>query len=111
MLDTGDMLPTMNISTPTSLQETLWMERAACKSADPRLFFPTHLLEDSHADSCSYKKARAICKTCPVINDCLTYALVTFPHHEDDHGMWGGTSPRERRKIKKERRLQRKLVA
>jgi WhiB family redox-sensing transcriptional regulator len=45
-------------------------------------------------------RARAICKGCPVSNTCLEYALT----ERIDHGVWGGCSERERRRILKRRR-------
>ena len=46
-------------------------------------------------------KARKICNGCPVTEPCLEYAL----EHRIDHGVWGGCSERERRRILKRRRL------
>ena len=45
-------------------------------------------------------RARAICKGCPVLDTCLEYALT----ERIEHGVWGGTSERERRRILKRRR-------
>lgn len=39
---------------------------------------------------------------CPVRNECLDYAL-TAEHGL--YGMWGGTTPKERRVIRRRRRL------
>lgn len=39
---------------------------------------------------------RLICSGCPVKSDCLEHAL-RFEHH----GFWGGTSPHERRELRK----------
>lgn len=65
-----------------------WMREAVCASADPEEWFP-------EKGGTSYK-AQRICQTCPVINECLQYAL--------DHnlaGIWGGTSAKERRMLRK----------
>ena len=45
--------------------------------------------------------ARRICAECPVKGACLEYAL----RNGIDHGVWGGTSERERRRIARRRRL------
>jgi WhiB family redox-sensing transcriptional regulator len=45
-------------------------------------------------------RARAICKGCPVTSQCLEYAL----EERIEHGVWGGCSERERRRILKRRR-------
>jgi WhiB family transcriptional regulator, redox-sensing transcriptional regulator len=39
-------------------------------------------------------KAKTICSRCPVIRECLQYALVT-----QEIGIWGGTTDGERRKL------------
>lgn len=69
-----------------------WQDFAECSSADTDLFFPDQ--------GASTKAAKAICKACIVREDCLEHALM----HEK-HGIWGGTSERERRKIRKARAL------
>ena len=46
-------------------------------------------------DPQSIAKAVAICRVCPVSAECLNYALTTGP----SEGVWGGTTPTERRRI------------
>jgi hypothetical protein len=41
--------------------------------------------------------ARQICFRCPVIDKCLKVGMF------EDYGIWGGTTPKQRRKIKKDR--------
>ena len=72
-----------------------WMRHAVCAGCDPELFFP-----ERGGDS---NTPKAICRTCPVRQDCLNWAL---DHHEI-HGVWGGTSERERRMIRRERAARR----
>jgi WhiB family redox-sensing transcriptional regulator len=45
--------------------------------------------------------ARRICADCPVKDLCLEYALV----NRIDHGVWGGCSERERRRLLRQRRI------
>jgi WhiB family redox-sensing transcriptional regulator len=66
--------------------ELAWQARAACVDADPAWFF----VAPGEAPSA----ARAICSACPVRLQCLEYAL-KFGH--DDHGVWAGTTPKQRR--------------
>ena len=73
--------------------ETEWMPRGLCRELPPATFFPS--------DGVGVEVARAICATCPVRSDCLEYAL----EHRIDHGVWGGCSERERRRILKRRRV------
>jgi WhiB family redox-sensing transcriptional regulator len=62
-----------------------WRIRGACRSIDPETFFPA---PNEPAES-----AVALCGTCDVQGPCLAWALTVG----DCHGVWGGTTPRERR--------------
>jgi Transcription factor WhiB len=42
------------------------------------------------------KEAKQICKTCPVIAECLASALI----NRENYGIWGGTTGRTRQKIR-----------
>jgi WhiB family redox-sensing transcriptional regulator len=64
-----------------------WFEEAACTSADPDAWHPDR--GGSVAD------AKRVCRRCPVIADCLKYALDT----DQWQGIWGGLSPRQRRAL------------
>ena len=57
--------------------------------------------ELSEEDRITVDRARKICATCPVVEPCLEYALA----NRIEHGVWGGCSERERRRILKRRRL------
>ncbi len=70
-----------------------WMNQGLCRLHDPAVFFPS--------DGVGVDRARRICDTCPVVAPCLEYAL----DNRVDHGVWGATSERERRRILKRRRL------
>lgn len=71
---------------------TDWRQRATCRSLPVDVFFPT--------DAVGVEIARSICGGCAVKAACLEYAL----ENREDHGVWGGTSERERRRILKARR-------
>jgi WhiB family redox-sensing transcriptional regulator len=73
--------------------DTEWMGRGNCREADPSVFFPS--------DGAGVEAARNLCATCPVQAVCLEYAL----RNRIDHGVWGGASERERRRILARRRL------
>ncbi len=66
-----------------------------CNNHPPEVFFPS--------DGVGVEVAKEICSTCPVIEPCLEYAL----ENRVDHGVWGATSERQRRRILKARRAQR----
>jgi len=73
--------------------ETVWMAQGNCREHPPTAFFPS--------DGVGVEVAKRICATCPVNEPCLEYALV----NRIDHGVWGGTSERQRRRILKARRI------
>ena len=66
-----------------------WRSAAACRSADPDLFFP---ISDSGPAREQAAEAKAICATCWVRRECLAFALRT----RQVHGIWGGTTEHER---------------
>lgn len=72
-----------------------WRTHAACLGADGDVFF----IEGSRGRG-GYKAAKAICAECYVTADCLDYAL----QHRLEEGVWGGLSPRERRRVRTRRR-------
>lgn len=73
--------------------DTSWMADGNCAERPPSLFFPS--------DGVGVEVARRICEGCPVKDQCLEHAL----SNRIDHGVWGGTSERERRRILRQRRL------
>jgi WhiB family transcriptional regulator, redox-sensing transcriptional regulator len=62
-----------------------WRTRGVCQTVDPETFFPA---PSEPADA-----AVALCRTCEVQGACLAWALEVG----DCHGVWGATTPRERR--------------
>ena len=71
---------------------TEWMGRGNCRDEPPARFFPS--------DGVGVEVARQLCATCPVKEPCLEDAL----RNRIDHGVWGGASERERRRILAQRR-------
>ena len=65
--------------------DNAWRTRGACQAVDPETFFPAPL---EPADT-----AVQLCGRCPVSGACLAWALSVG----DCHGVWGGTTARERR--------------
>ncbi|MGH3921846.1 MAG: WhiB family transcriptional regulator [Pseudonocardiaceae bacterium] len=66
-----------------------WVCRAACRDADPDLFFP----EDGGAPSrARITAAKAVCARCPVTCECLAAATA-----DNAPGIWGGTTEAERK--------------
>ena len=71
-----------------------WMRKGRCRDISPSVFFPS--------DGVGVDVARAICADCPAKAPCLEYAI----ENKIDHGVWGGASERERRRIARRRRLE-----
>jgi WhiB family redox-sensing transcriptional regulator len=71
-----------------------WRKRAACKDEDPELFFP---IGDVGPAVTQIDEAKAICRRCPVVDECLNWALTMG----EDDGVWGGMSEDERRAIRR----------
>ena len=69
-----------------------WMASGLCRVEPPPRFFPS--------DGVGVEVAKRICADCPVKTPCLEYAL----ENRIDHGVWGGTSERQRRRILKKRK-------
>ena len=76
---------------------TPWIELAACRDKPNDVFFPSK--DDPRGVHESYVRARRICAGCPVKDACLQYAL----DERITHGVFGGTSPRERFQMAKGR--------
>jgi WhiB family transcriptional regulator, redox-sensing transcriptional regulator len=73
--------------------DTSWMALGTCRTERPAVFFPS--------DGVGVDVARRVCGSCVVKEPCLEYALA----ERIDHGVWGGASERERRRILKSRRV------
>ena len=67
-----------------------WRDDAACRDADPELFFP-----DSRSAWGQVKRAKLICRGCPVSATCLSWALDS----NQEAGIWGGLTEDERRRL------------
>jgi WhiB family redox-sensing transcriptional regulator len=75
-----------------------WQDFANCLGVDPDLFFPER--------GASTREAKEVCRGCIVRGDCLEYAL----RNSEKFGIWGGMSERERRRIRRQRALERQAA-
>lgn len=71
--------------------DSAWRQDAACQSLPDTMFF---LAGDDFA---GMKRAKSVCEQCPVKDECLEFAIVT----NQSLGIWGGTTPNERRQIRR----------
>jgi WhiB family transcriptional regulator, redox-sensing transcriptional regulator len=76
---------------------TDWRDDAACRDADPELFFP---IGSAGPALRQIDEAKRICRACPAQTRCLAWAL----DQEVIDGVWGGTTEDERRVIGSRRR-------
>jgi len=79
-----------------------WRESAACRHADPELFFPISSFGRGAAEA---QQAKAVCARCPVRQSCLDFALATG----QEFGIWGGCDERELRLRQREGRRSQEL--
>ncbi len=79
-------------------QERGWQDQANCLGVDPDLFFPER--------GASTREAKEVCKGCVVRGDCLEYAL----GNGEKFGIWGGLSERERRRLRRLRAQNGRLI-
>jgi WhiB family redox-sensing transcriptional regulator len=69
-----------------------WKTQAACRGYPDDLFFPA-----GDTDGEQIATALAVCNNCKVIDECLNYALES----NQRAGIWGGTTEKERRSLRR----------
>jgi WhiB family redox-sensing transcriptional regulator len=76
-----------------------WQMKAACRGPQATVFYPPSSFERKDEKLDRERRAKAICASCPVRQPCLDYAL----ERRDQHGIWGGMSESERKRILEKR--------
>jgi len=89
----------MRIGRKHLMLDTSWQEFSNCLGVDPDLFFPER--------GASTREAKEVCRGCVVREDCLEFALA----NGEKFGIWGGMSERERRRIRRQRALERQAAS
>ena len=85
------IVPVAQVLVPSDDPDGLdWHDQALCAQTDPEAFYPDK--------GGSTREAKRVCRSCDVRAECLEYAL----EHDERHGVWGGMSERERRRLKRE---------
>lgn len=69
-----------------------WKDQANCRGLDPDLFHPP-----SVGGAPIARAAKEVCDSCNVRLECLAYAIA----HGEELGIWGGTTERERRTVRR----------
>lgn len=83
---------TINMPRRASAED--WRRQAVCREEEPDLFFPAG---NTGPYVLQIEEAKAVCRRCPVMDQCLQWALDTG----QDSGVWGGLSEDERRNQKR----------
>jgi WhiB family transcriptional regulator, redox-sensing transcriptional regulator len=79
--------------------EARWQDRAACKGMDPTIFFGPEHTEVVKEKRDREEAAKAVCRTCPVNQECLEHALDS----KEAYGIWGGLTELERKALLRRR--------
>jgi len=72
-----------------------WTELALCDNQDTNIWFP-ETDDPEYAEKVTV--AVNLCNSCSVRKECLIYAI----RMNEDFGIWGGKTPRQRRKISRD---------
>ena len=73
-------------------------KQAACASVEPELFFPKYTVGGD--GELHEALAKQVCRRCPLISQCLEFAL----HTGDKWAIMGGMTPAERESIRRRNR-------
>ena len=76
------------------LEGRVWVDLAACKDSDPELFFP------ERGEQAKGQAAKQVCASCRVQTQCRELAVGGAASREEDHGIYGGTTPHERSQLR-----------
>src|SRR5215211_509716 len=71
-----------------------WLDQAACRDLDPERFFP------ESGEQVKAAEAKAICSGCRVRDHCRDLAVKAAGGIDTDHGIFGGTLPTERSRLR-----------
>lgn len=86
-------------------EEWAWQEQANCREVESDLFFLDPLVRGKEKKEIE-RKAKKVCKGCPVINECLSHAL-SIPEF---FGVWGGMTADERNRILRKKRIKNNII-
>jgi WhiB family transcriptional regulator, redox-sensing transcriptional regulator len=75
-----------------------WQEDASCRAYDNLLFFGEEGESELEKQS-RESHAKVICRSCPVQEPCLEFAMET----NQKYGIWGGLTDKERASLKRRR--------
>lgn len=103
MIRPRELVPAVDLHLTSSRDRDDWTIDALCAQiGDTELFYPEK--------GGSTKDAKAMCAQCPVRDACLRTALTEYTT-ATDHGIWGGTTPGQRRTLRRQRNTQQEGTA
>jgi WhiB family redox-sensing transcriptional regulator len=71
-----------------------WLDQAACRDTDPERFFP------EPGEHTKAAEAKQVCGSCQVRDQCRDLAVNAASAIDTDHGIFGGTLPTERSRLR-----------
>jgi WhiB family redox-sensing transcriptional regulator len=75
------------------VNKVAWMQLALCREVGGDFWHA----DEGEGQTYATNRAIAICKQCPVRDLCLDYALT----NNEMIGVWGGTTPSQRKRMRK----------
>lgn len=84
-----DLVPVASASHAVDAGDRAWVTKALCRETDP---------EELFVRGAAQRKAAAICRHCPVVQECGAEAL----DNNVEFGIWGGMTERQRRALLKQ---------
>ncbi len=79
---------------PPIIESYEWQDRGACARLDVGMFFSPES-ERGAKRTRREENAKAVCRQCPVVAQCLDHALQV----REPYGVWGGMTAGERQRL------------
>jgi WhiB family redox-sensing transcriptional regulator len=79
----------MSVGVGVNGHEPDWKYAACRNEIDPDIFYP------EYGNAAAAYTAKRVCRNCLLHWQCLDWAV----RNREEHGVWGGTSERERRRL------------
>lgn len=79
------------------------MDQAKCRGMNTEIFFGKEYHgRQRHRPTLTaidIRRAKAVCAVCPVMEECFRFAM----ENDEEYGVWGGTTHRERERLRQSR--------
>ena len=82
--------------TPVKAVTLIWQTSGACRSGAGTDFYPPMHTERKHERLARERRAKSVCASCPVRDECLEHAIDV----DERYGIWGGLNQEERRLLR-----------